>query len=215
MDHRPRVLLRSLVFVAFFASSASAQTAPVDDDPGHLVVLSEGWMPSVRLGYLVQVARIEIGDWRDHDVAHGFTSDVLVPLVATGERGSRTRLALALGMGVDLTGGDTGSIREPPSPPFGPTEPEPVTGQRDTVVYGQLGALLRRTGRHVDFVGSLVWQPGRWIVANLARLAAWERGRLSLGVLRGRWQLDVFVGLTALDSLTRVVDSGLRMGAGW
>lgn len=210
-----RVALFALFALAVGTTRAAAQPAVDDSNPirERFVAFARDWMPIVRVGYLVQVERFELGDLRRREVSHGLTSDVLVPFLATGSRDTPVRLALVLGAGIDFTGRDYPPVR----PPDEFEEPTPsVPDERRAVVgYGQFGVLLRTTRGDLGFVGSLVWQPSRWYLVDQLSQGVIGRGRLALGLTVGPWEVGAFVGLNGIEALVRVVDVGLHVGAGW
>lgn len=220
LDHpgRSATCFALLALLALGTTPAAAQVAAAEPDPirERFVAFSRDWMPIVRVGYLARFTLVR-GTSLSRGENHGLTSDVLVPLVATGRHDSLARLALVTGAGVDFT-----AQRYTPAPPLDDESSEPPAREvaRTVVAYGQLGVLVRvrRTDASrggVGFEGSLVWQPSRRYVVDVSRRGLLQRGRLSLGLCVGPWRVAAFVGVGAFDEVRTTVDVGLHVGAGW
>ncbi|MCB9604837.1 MAG: hypothetical protein H6720_31335 [Sandaracinus sp.] len=178
------------------------------------------WLPIVRVGYRAQLTR-----YPSHGIgyspsrrAHGFTTDVLMPVLTTGATGA-TRFGLAFGSGLDFAYGpgmEDGSLIDTDTGPIRLAGTEP--GSVATVLfYGQVAAVLRAGSQDLGFLGTLAWQP-TWRGSSYVNQTVLGRGRLTVGLTRGLWQLSGFVGLAKLEkepSEPREIDLGLQLGTGW
>lgn len=215
-----------MLLVLLAASSAAAQTvsvaSSVDDErpvaPPEPEHARSPWIPIVRVGYRAQFdsSLSSTGYWR----SHGFTTEVLMPALTTGEENSRTRFALAIGGGVDF-----GIYRR--------NEPRmciPVdTGEtvclgdarnetlRTTLVYGQLALVLRTRRGRAGLLGTLAWQPSLWFGRGGPEVVV-ARGRIALGLTWGPWLVGPFAGLAHIpvdgEDLDQV-EAGLQLGTSW
>jgi len=212
--------------------------------PDRLPFLAPGWRPIATAGYRLQIGRqpFDHVDVVDVRVAHGFTAGLLFPLLASGTASSRTRLAIALGVGADFAVGryvETYPYRSDEGLRF----QVPAYAERTSYLYGQVAAVLRaQLGARVALTTSLAWLPG----ARLVRIGgedaprrrpgtffgslppvlvsrewarSFERARLGIGVQVGALHAGVFVGATARDGLffgrRQELDLGAQLGAGW
>ncbi|MCB9600925.1 MAG: hypothetical protein H6720_11310 [Sandaracinus sp.] len=214
------MLLRSLVLVALFASTTSAQSAQVTSSNVGSSPPSTSWLPIVRVGYRAQLTRYPsrgVG-YSPSRHAHGFTTDVLMPVLTTGAPGA-LRFGLAFGSGLDFAYGpgiEDGSVIETDTGPIRLPGDEP--GSVATLLfYGQVAAVLRAGDRNLGFLGTLAWQP-TWRGSSYVNQTVLGRGRLTLGLTRGLWQVGAFLGLAKLEdepSEPREIDFGLQLGTGW
>jgi hypothetical protein len=185
------------------------------------VIFSPGWMPIVTLGYRAQIVRYRGGSVSSSDTSHGLTSGVLAPVLATGDSSSRVRLALGVGMGLDVAWRSTTS-RSAFDPDVVVTPPGSSLGvpsrdvERTTYVYGQLAAMLVLPLGSARALASLSWLPGRRFVTGEfgTNFPTLERARFSLGVLRVPFHLSAFAGVARIDTAADV-ELGLQLGMGW
>lgn len=184
------------------------------------VIFSPGWMPIVTLGYRAQIVRYTGGSVSRSDTSHGLTSGVLAPVLATGDSSSRVRLALGVGMGLDVAWRSTRSAATfPPGVVVGPPESPSSSGryvERTTYVYGQLAAMLVLPLGAARAIATLSWLPGNRFVTG-ERGSNWptlERARFSVGVLRVPVQVSAFAGVARIAAAADV-ELGLQLGMGW
>lgn len=182
------------------------------------MIFSPGWMPIVTLGYRAQIVRYRGGSVSSSDTSHGLTSGVLAPVLATGDSSSRVRLALGVGMGLDVAwrskSAEDGGFYVPPSPSF-PAPPTVV--ERTTYVYGQLAAILVLPLGSARALATLSWLPGKRFVTGDVFGSNWptlERARFSVGVLRVPFQVSAFAGVARINTAADV-ELGLQLGMGW
>lgn len=193
------------------------------------VIFSPGWMPIGTLGYRAQFVRYRGGGVSSRDTSHGLTSGVLAPVLATGDSSSRARLALGVGMGLDVAWRSR--------PPHGPMAVT-VTGEsiylnpgfveRNTHVYAALAALLRVVLERTTLVASFAWLPGRRFrrveeetsttylgSTRSYSTASFARSRLTFGVARGPFHVAVFTGIDRISNGWLEVEVGSTVGVGW
>ena len=184
------------------------------------VIFSPGWMPIVTLGYRAQIVRYTGGSVSRSETSHGLTSGVLAPVLATGDSSSRVRLALGVGMGLDVAWRSTRSAATfPPGVVVGPPWSPSSSGryvERTTYVYGQLAAMLVLPLGAARAIATLSWLPGKRFVTG-ERGSNWptlERARFSVGVLRVPFQVNAFTGVARIAAAADV-ELGLQLGMGW
>jgi hypothetical protein len=186
------------------------------------VIFSPGWMPIVTLGYRAQIVRYTGGTVDQSDTSHGLTSGVLAPVLATGNSSSRVRLALGVGMGLDVAwrSAPSASTPFPDDVVVGGAPVSPGSRaryvERTTYVYGQLAAMLVLPLGAARALATLSWLPGkRFVTGELG--SSWptlERARFSIGVLRVPFQVSAFTGVARIAAAADV-ELGLQLGMGW
>jgi hypothetical protein len=186
------------------------------------VIFSPGWMPIVTLGYRAQIVRYTGGTVDQSDTSHGLTSGVLAPVLATGDSSSRVRLALGVGMGLDVAwrSAPSASTPFPDDVVVGGAPVSPGSRaryvERTTYVYGQLAAMLVVPIGSARALATLSWLPGKRFVTGEFG-SGWptlERARFSVGVLRVPLQVSAFTGVARIDTAADV-ELGLQLGMGW
>jgi hypothetical protein len=199
-----------------------APTSESPTDPGW-VLLESGWRPIVTVGYRLQRARPrDLGATGEVFVEHGMTVGILLPVIASGASGSRARVALGIGMGVDRA-----KDREPSLSGLGGT-----ATTLSLATYAQLGAILRVARSTTwSWLATALWTPGRSSAAitysglsqqGWGRTAA--RGRATFGVVVRGVHLGLLVGGAywsgeyegAAGPAERTdLELGLQLGSGW
>lgn len=197
------------------------------------VIFTPGWMPIVTLGYRAQIVRYRGGGVSSSDTSHGLTSGVLAPVLATGDSSSRVRLALGVGMGLDVAWRSESAGEALPGGVVvtdgdDPVYESPGYVERTLQFYGQVAALAHFTFGRMRLSTSLAWLPTRRIVRvqrddsgfSIASAPsdyssrALERFRFNVGLTRSAFHVAVFAGGAAVlaRGSAREVELGLQLG---
>lgn len=195
------------------------------------VIFSPGWMPIVTLGYRAQIVRYTGGSVSRSDTSHGLTSGVLAPVLATGDSSSRVRLALGVGMGLDVAWRSEGPGAEVDAVVTAGDDPvymSPAYVERALLLYGQMGALAQITLGRSQLMTSLVWLPTRRFVhvredhvgfsigsaPSDYSSRAFKRFRFNVGLARAGFLVSAFLGggSVAARGSAGEIEAGIQLG---
>ncbi|MCU0674631.1 MAG: hypothetical protein MUE69_17795 [Myxococcota bacterium] len=195
------------------------------------VIFSPGWMPIVTLGYRAQIVRYRGGSVSRSDTSHGLTSGVLAPVLATGDSSSRVRLALGVGMGLDVAWRSEGPGAELDAVVTAGDDPvytSPAYVERALSLSGQMGALAQIALGRSRLTTSLVWLPTRRFVRvredgvgvsfgsapSDYSSRAFKRFRFNVGLVRAGFLVSAFLGggSVAARGSAREIEAGIQLG---